>query len=379
MEWGGRATRAEISLDAIAHNTRALLGHIGRRELIAVVKANAYGHGATTVARAVLAAGAGMLATFAPAEAEALRADGIDAPILVLGPFTAAQATAYSRLHLTAAVSDLRAADRLAACAGEPIAVHLSVDTGLHREGVERENALNLARRISRDPGLRLEALFTHLAASEEPDHPANGSQLACLQSIVSSIRSEGIPVPKVHVANSGGALLRPDALFDGVRAGLAIYGYSPNAGAPPPLALRPALSLLSSISRVHDVSPGTGVGYGHAFVAQRATRVALVPIGYGDGLSRFLGNGAGSVLVAGACVPVVGRVSMDQITVDVTDIPDARVDSEVVMIGRSGGAVQDAHAVAKQQGTIAYEVLTSISGRVPRLYTEGGRLIGGR
>lgn len=355
---------------------RAIRSLVGGRIVIAVVKANAYGHGTIEVSRVALGAGADWLATYTPADAVALRAAGIAAPVLVLGPFAPDQAGAYSRLGLTATVGDRVAAEVLAAASDGPVAVHVHIDTGLHREGVTPEEAPALLRFVHEARTLRLQGAFTHFARSDEPEAATTSEQLARFVEVVRRVEADGIAIPITHAANSGAILGHPTTYLDAVRCGISLYGYAPDPGYPPPVALSPALSLRSRVIRTHEIEAGIGVGYGHAFRAARPARIALVPVGYADGLHRRVGEGHGRVLVAGHSATIVGRVSMDQITIDVSDIPDVAPGEEVVILGRSGERTQDAHAVAAQADTICYEVLTSITPRLPRIYRRDGQVV---
>lgn len=379
-DWGGRATRAEVNLEAIEANIRGLVAHVRGREVMAVVKADGYGHGASWIGRAALEAGATRLAVYTVDEGVALRRAGITAPVLVFGPFEDSEAGKLTAHDLTATVTSARAAEALARVpGGKTIRVHLKVDSGLTRAGASVDEIVTLADRVGQIGSIELEGIYTHFARADEPDEATTASQIAAFRAALERLRGAGHTFGVVHLANSAGTLWSADGWKDMVRVGIAMYGCSPNPAIPSPVALRPALSLLSTVARVTSVEPGTGVGYGHTFRATRRSRIALVPIGYGDGLHRALGNGAGSVLIREERAPIVGRVSMDQITVDVTEVPGVAVGDAVTIIGRQGAAVQTADDLARALDTISYEVLTSVQGRVPRLYASGGRVVGAR
>jgi len=341
---------------------------------MAVVKGDAYGHGAGAVAQVALESGATSLGVFTVSEGCALRAAGIHAPILVFGPIYPAEVDALFTNRLTPTISSMAMAELVLGCAhGRSLPFHVEVDTGMTRGGVSVESVIPLVRRLDGRDELELEGVYTHFAGADYPDEPSAGQQLAVFREVVENIRSQRIAIPVVHAANSSAALHFPEARFAMVRAGIALYGYHPHVAGDVCPPLKPALSLLSGVSRVSHVAAGTGVGYGDTFRCERDSTVALIPVGYADGLHRTLGNGRGEVLIGGKRVPIVGRVSMDQITVDVTDIGDVQVGDEVVLIGSQAGIDQTADDVAAQAGTISYEVLTSLLPRVPRLYSRWG------
>ncbi|MER3400429.1 MAG: alanine racemase [Thermoflexus sp.] len=378
IETGGWLTWAEVDLDAIAANVRAMKRWVGDPvEVIAVVKADAYGHGAAPVARAALQAGAARLAVHRLAEGVALRQAGIEAPILILAPLLPEEAPAVLRWQLTPTVSLPEAAealDGIARAAGQVVPVHLEVDTGMGRAGLRPEEAVPLARALQGMVGLRLEGLYTHFATADEPDPSFVRAQLRRFEEVLAALTAAGIRIPLRHVCNSAAAMRFPEAHFEAVRPGLALYGMRPSLAWEPPFPLRPALSWKSRILRVWTLRPGESVGYGRTFVAPREMRAALVAVGYGDGYLRSLSN-RGAVLIRRRRAPVLGRVSMDQIVVDVTGIPGVTVGEEVVLIGAQGGAVITAEEVAAWAGTINYEITTRISARVPRLYRAQGEV----
>ncbi len=375
MEW---LTWAEVDLDAIAENTRAMKRWVGDGvEIIAVVKANAYGHGAVPVARTALAAGASRLAVHRLHEGIALRRAGIEAPILVMAPLLPAEAPEVVRWRLTPTLSlpeAARALDAAARATGRPIPVHVEVDTGMGRAGISPEEALPFIRALQEMEGLVLEGLYTHFATADESDPAFAMRQLRRFEAVIAALEAGGIRVPLRHAANSAAAMRFRSAHFEAVRPGLALYGMRPSPEWEPPFPLRPALTLKSRVVRVWTLAPGESVGYGRTFIADRESRMALVPIGYGDGYLRSLSN-RGAVLIRGQRAPVRGRVSMDQIVVEVTGIPDVAVGEEVVILGRQGEAEIRAEDLAAWAGTIHYEITTLISPRVPRIYRSGGRI----
>lgn len=375
--WTGRATRAEIDLDAIAFNVRSLCSLLSGAELMAVVKGNAYGHGAVAVGRTASDHGATRLGVYTMAEGVALRQAGIQCPILVFGPFQWDEARHACRYDLTPTINSIAAGEMLQQhSTGRPIRFHLKIDTGLHRSGVTASEAADLVRGLQQFPALQREGLYTHFACADEPECDCTSAQLALFLDAARELEAAGFSFPLKHAANSAATLSRTDTHLDLVRTGISLYGYYPSSEIAPVVPLRPALSLRSRVARVHTIPAGAGVGYGYAFVAQRRTRIALAPVGYGDGLPRSLGNGRGKVLVHGTAAPIVGRVSMDQITVDVTDIEDVMAGDEIVLIGAQGANWQDAAQLAAQAGTISYDILTGLLPRVPRRYVGDPQLI---
>ncbi len=372
----GIITWAEIDLDAIAFNVRAFQRHIGPRvQVIAVVKANAYGHGAVPVARAALAAGAVRLAVHRLLEGEELRAAGIASPILVMGYIPPSGAEAVFRLGLTPTVNTLEFAQALSACAaqaGKTAPIHVKIDTGMGRYGVLPEEAVNFVLALRDLPGLALEGIYTHFATADSADPTFAHEQLALFRQVLASLDAQGIRFPIVHAANSAAMMRLPEAHFDAVRPGIALYGLDPSDEWAPPFEIKPALTLKSTVSRVRELPAGASVSYGRTYIAPRPIRAALVPVGYGDGFHRLLSN-KGSVLIRGQRAPIIGRVCMDQFVVDASGIPDVAQDDEVVLVGRQGEGQIRAEEVARLAGTINYEVTTSLLPRVVRVYRGAG------
>jgi alanine racemase len=342
---------------------------------MAVVKADGYGHGAIPVARAALSAGASWLGVATPEEAAPLRAAGISARILVLGPIAAEQVPLVAAHDLDQCVSDLsqvEALSREAVSRGCTVRLHLKVDTGMGRVGLPPRAARPAVERIAAMRGIRLVALMTHFADSDAADPRFTLEQLTQFESVVQNLREAGIGISLRHAANSGALIRHPGTRLDLVRPGIMLYGYSPCAVQRPddPL-LVPALRLRTAISHLKDLAAGGTVSYGRTFVAPRDMRIATLPIGYADGLSRLL-SGRGHALVRGQRVPIVGRVCMDMTMVDVTHVSGVVVGDEAALIGRQGSEEITADEVAERQGTISYEVLCRIGPRVPRIYHAG-------
>jgi alanine racemase len=363
-----RPAWVEVDLDAIGSNVELLADLAAPAGLCVVVKANAYGHGAVQVARTVVAAGAAWLAVAVLEEGAELRRNGLDVPILLLSqpPLeTVGEVLAWS---LTPTLESAVAVDAFDAHATASTSVHLKVDTGMHRVGAPPEALVPLARRVAASRHLTLGGVWTHLACADEPHHPANRIQLDRYATVCAELAEAGIDPGVRHVANSAATLAFPEARFDLVRSGIAVYGIAPSAGVDHP-GLRPALSLKARVTHLTDLAAGEGVSYGHRFVAERPTRIATVPLGYADGVWRNAGLTGVEVLIGGRRHPIVGVVTMDQLMVEVGDEPVEPGD-EVVIIGRQGSESVTATEIADRAGTIPYEVLTRLSDRLPRRFS---------
>ena len=371
-----RPTWAEISLPALRHNFRTLQQLVGPGVTVcAVVKADAYGHGAVPVARAALAHGAWMLGVGDSSEALELRDAGIDAPLLILGAIVDGEMEQVITHHITPCVHSSKRVGTLAAMAeamGRHLDVHLKVDTGMGRLGVMPSAALDVAREIRAHPSLRLEGICTHLADSETPGDPFTEGQLDTFKTVVTQVEAETGVIPLKHAANSAAILSHPRACFNMVRPGIAAYGMGFLAKSPGHPPLRPALSLKTQVVFLKDLPEGAPVGYARTHITGRPPRIAILPIGYNDGYSFLFSNRA-EVLVRGRRARVTGRVSMDYTTVDVTDVPGVEVGEEAVLIGRQGRETIPVEELARIKGTIPYEITCSLGRRVRRIYLEGG------
>jgi len=373
-------TWAEIDLDAVAHNARELKRQAGERaELIAVVKANAYGHGAVAVARAALEAAASRLAVVRTLEGVQLRRAGIEAPILLMGYTLPAEAETIVRWRLTPTVNTWEQAQALSAAAmarGLRLPVHIKADTGMGRFGLLPEEVVDFAQALVQLPGLQLEGFYTHFSVADVADKSYTRRQFSIYRQLLARLEEASISIPLRHVCNSAATLDLPEMTLDGVRCGIALYGLRPSEEVEPAIPLRPVMSLKSRVARVRTLPAGSSISYGRTYTTTRPTRVALVPVGYGDGYHRLLSN-RGAVLIRGQRVPIVGRVCMDQFVVDVSKVPETQQDDEVVLIGRQGEAEITAEEVARWAETINYEVTTSILPRVTRVYLRGGEVVG--
>lgn len=370
---------AVIDLDAIAHNVGTIKAYVGDRvELMAVVKANAYGHGAVPVARVALQSGAGWLAVSRVGEGVALRRAGILAPILVMGYTPAADAARAVAYDLRLAVTSMALAEALSSAASQmhkTIPIHIKIDSGMGRWGLLPEQVRDFVHALRGVPRLKLEGAFTHFAVADLADKRYTRQQFAIYSEVLEALAADGIQIPVRHVANSAAALDLPEMHLDAVRIGIALYGLRPSAEVEPAVPLRPALTLKSRVGRVQTLPAGSSISYGRTFVTRGPTPVALIPTGYGDGYLRLNSN-RGAVLVRGQRAPIRGRVCMDQLVVEIDGIEGVQVDDEVVLIGRQGDQVLSAEEVARWGETINYEVVTQLMPRVPRVYLSGGEVV---
>lgn len=367
---GDRAAVVVVDLDAIAHNVALLVATAAPAATWVVVKANGYGHGAVEVSRVALAAGASGLCVALVQEGVELRSAGIDAPILLLSEQPIEQAddiVTNDLIPTLGSIAGLRAVSSAARRAGRSdVVVHVKVDTGMRRMGVEPEDALELLDALADDGVLRLGGLFTHLAVADEPAHPMNTTQLERFAGVVAQAGARGHRPPLLHAANSAAALALSAARYDMVRTGIAVYGIVPGPGVAPLCDdLRPALRLEARVSRVARVRAGEGVSYGLRHICPVDTNIATVPIGYADGVPRRF-HESGEVLVAGKRRRVTGVVTMDQLMIDCGD-DDVAVGDEVVLIGRQGAEEIRAEEWADRLGTIGYEIVCGMSARLGR------------
>jgi alanine racemase len=369
-----RPTWVEIALDRLAHNCQLVKGQLPpETQLMAIVKADAYGHGAPRCAQVLERAGADWFGVALIEEALELRAAGISKPVFCLGGFWPQQAAKLIEQQLTPALFRLDAAAALDACArarGCRVKVHLKVDTGMGRLGLPLRDLPALLEAFKQFSHLELDGLMTHLASADDADADYTTGQIALYQTALNLLRAAGFEPTWRHLANSAGMHAYPQARGTLVRVGALLYGLTGDIlkpGLPAPV-VQPVLSLHSRIAWLKTVPPATAIGYGSTFVTARESRIATIPIGYADGLRRGLSN-TGRVLVRGAFAPIVGRVSMDLTTIDVTDVPGVVLDEEVVLLGEQQHQRLTAEEIARQIGTVSYEVITGISARVPHVY----------
>ena len=365
-------TWAEIDLDAIAHNVKAIRAHIGPDvALMAVVKANAYGHGAVPVAKTALQAGADWLAVNRVQEGVQLRQAGIQARILVLGYCLPRQACIVVEHNLTPNVTTLETAYALAKqCAWQPqpFPIHLKVDTGMGRLGLLPSEVATFATALHQMPMLHVEGVFSHLAVADEANTMFNRQQFQAYQAAYCAIQTAGIDPLLQHIANSAATMAYPNMHQQMIRLGIGLYGLYPSNELNWPVELRPAMTLKTRIARLRRLPTGTSVGYGRTFVTKTCTPVALAPVGYGDGYPRLCSN-RGAMLVGGQRAPIAGRVSMDQTSLDVTGIEGIQENDEVVVFGKQKNNTITVEEVANWAETISNELVTRLTARVPRVY----------
>lgn len=366
-----RPTVAEIDLDALRSNFRALRAVATHGELMVVVKADAYGHGAVTVARALLDEGCRHFGVATLDEAHELRNAGVRARVYLQAGFFAEQAAEIVALDLTPFVFDaamIGLLHRAAASAGRrDFPIHIKIDSGATRLGVMPPDIPDVIEAIRKASAVRVEGVCTLLANAGDPKSPITDAQLKVFNDAIATLGAAGIKPSTIHVANSAALVLRYDSHFNLARPGLAIYGLPPVAAVRERVELRPVMTFKTRLMQLKRAPAGSGVGYGHTFIAPRESLIGVLPVGYADGYRRGLQHG-GEVLVRGRRAPVVGAVSMDLTTIDVTDIVGAAVGDEVILWGESGGETISVNDVARLAQTISYEMLCTVGKRVPRV-----------
>lgn len=378
----GRPTWAQISLPALIHNFHLIRGQVEpQAQVMAVVKADAYGHGAAECARVLAAEGAAWFGVALVEEGARLREADITSPIFLLGGFWQGQADEVIAQRLTPAIYSHAVAQELDARAreaGRTISIHLKVDTGIGRLGIQMNEIAAFARALKNCTCLKMDGLYSHFAEADAAESDYTAEQLRRFDEAARILREYGFAPTIQHIAASAGIHSHQPGWKSLVRAGASLYGLKRDVLGPAPTqpeglyAVRPVLSLHSRIILLKTVPPGSSFGYGRTFVTQRESRIATIPIGYADGLRRALSN-RGRVIVRTRqgrhYAPIVGRISMDLTILDVTDMPDVAAGDEVILIGSSENLHIAAEDVAAQAGTISYEIVTGISARVPRLY----------
>lgn len=367
---------ADIDLDALSHNADAILARVNKRaKFLAVVKADAYGHGAVEVAR-LLSDRADYFGVAAVEEAVELRRAGIATPILTLGYTAPPQFPEVVENDVTIAMFCLADAEALNAVAAEQhktAKVHIAIDTGMSRIGFQvNEDSVDEVLKISKLPNICVEGLFSHFARADEYDKTSALSQRDAYKHFVSMLSARGVEIPLKHLCNSAG-IMEFDEYFDMVRAGIILYGLYPSDEVDfSALDLKPAMALRSHISHLKTLPAGRGVSYGHTFVTERDTVIATVPVGYADGYPRCLSN-SGHVLIHGQVAPILGRVCMDQMMVDVSAIKGVRVGDTVVLMGKDGDNEISVEALGESAYSFNYEMVCRVARRVPRVYFKNG------
>lgn len=369
------STWVEVDLDRFAANLRAVQALAEGRDILLVVKADAYGHGAVEMAEAAAAEGVGQLGVATLHEGIQLRQAGCRLPVIVLSPLLPSEIDEAVAHALEPTVVDLPFASTLSAAAvsrGTPVRFHVEIDTGMGRIGVREEDAEAFLARLVALPGLRLASVYTHFPDADAPDLAFAEDQVRRFRAFLDRLAARGIRPPRVHAANSAGTLNVPAAWLDWMRVGLLAYGHRPPR-ADHAVTLEPVMAFKSRLVQVRDLPPGTPVSYGRTFTTARRTRSGVVAVGYGHGYAWQLSN-RGHMLVGGRRVPIMGRVTMDLTMVDLTDVPDARVGDEVVLFGDQQGETLGLEEVAEGSQTLAYEIMCTIGKRVTRIYVRGGR-----
>ncbi|MGA9365663.1 MAG: alanine racemase [Bacteroidota bacterium] len=368
-----RATRAEIDIGAIQHNLRQVRSRVGSGvKIMSVVKANAYGHGILEVSAGLLDAGTDYLGVGILDEGVFLREHGIEAPILVFAPLFPEQAATVLDYELEATICARETAEvvnALSSSRGRRAAVHVKVDTGMGRLGVDYRESVQFTKFIASLPNLDIRGIYTHFATADERDKRFAHTQLNRFLEVASTLSNGGIDIPLKHCANSAAVLELKDSYFDMVRPGVLLYGYYPSHDINESLSIRRALSWRSRIGFLKTVEAGTPISYGRKYVTDSATTIATVPVGYADGLNRNLTN-RGEVIIRGRRYPLVGTVCMDQVMVNLGASSNAKTGDDVTLIGVDGDEEITAWDIADKLGTVAYEICCAISDRVPRVYS---------
>ncbi|MRR16928.1 MAG: alanine racemase [Deltaproteobacteria bacterium] len=366
----------EVDLDNFTANLREIKRLIGDgTDFMQTVKADAYGHGAIEISHAALREGARMLGVANADEGIQLRVSGIEAPIVILGPSIGSEIPDMIKYHLTPSVSDagfVRVLEEQLAKASRTLPVHVEVDTGMGRGGTMHSEALELIRYIRTLPHVTLEGLFSHFASSEVMT-PYNDEQWRLFSGLLAELQLAGIDIPVRHMDNSGAILNYPALKLEMARPGIMTYGIYPSEATQSKARLAPVMSFKTTVVLIKEFPAGYGIGYNRTYITNDKTRVATIPVGYGDGYPFILSN-QGEALVRGRRVPVIGRVSMDMCTLDVTHVPDCAVGDEVVLLGRQGGEYISANEIAAKARTISYEVLCALGKRAPRVFLQKGK-----
>ncbi len=366
---------AEIDLDAIGFNYKKIKEKAGDKKVLAVVKANAYGHGAVEVSRELEKLGADMLGVAILQEGTELRKAGIKRPILLLSGIFPGEAESAIRYDLTPVVYSINAVLELsneADRAGKSIPVHVKIDTGMRRLGVLPGDVGEFFERLKGLGNIRVEGVLSHFSTADSKDRGFMDEQVQIFSEAVNKIRSLGFSPDHIHIANSA-AIVRDDLpdYLNMVRPGITMYGSYPSIWFRDKIELKPVMTLKSGIIQIKRISKGESVSYARKFIAERDSVIGVIPVGYADGYPRHLSN-VGEVIVRGRTAKVAGLVCMDLIMIDITDVPDVGVGDEVVLWGRQGDMEMSADELARRAGTISYELFCRVSGRVPRIYKRG-------
>ncbi|WP_252236445.1 alanine racemase [Clostridium sp. CH2] len=379
MEKIMRPVWAEIDLDAIAYNMRNIKKLAQNKDVIAVVKADCYGHGALDVVPTLLENGASRLAVAVLTEAIELRNNNITAPIMILGYTPEYLFEEVVNYDIEQTVYDLEYAKKLSHLAikfNKKAKIHIAIDTGMGRIGfIPNEKAIRDIKKIYNLKGLDVIGIFTHFSTSDETDKEYTNEQFNKFTSFIDMLSKVGVKIPIKHISNSGAIIDMPKTYLDSVRAGIILYGYYPSDEINKDnIKLKPALTLKASLTRVQELDINSYISYGKTFKTERKSIIATLPIGYADGYSRLLAPGA-KVIINGKFAPIIGRICMDQCMIDVTDIDDIHVGDEVIILGEDGNLKLTANDLAKSMGTINYEILCMLKYRIPRVYMKNGEI----
>lgn len=374
-----RPVYAEIDLDAIAYNMKNIKSLANDKEVIAVVKADCYGHGSLDVVPTLLENGASRLAVAVLTEGIELRNNNINAPILILGYTPLYLGEELIKYDFEQTVYDLDYAKELSKIAltlNKKAKIHIAIDTGMGRIGfLPNEKAVQDISTIYSLKGLDILGIFTHFSTSDEKDKKYTNKQFKQFTDFTAKLSALGIDIPLKHASNSGAIMDMPETYLDAVRAGIILYGYYPsNEIKKENLSIRPALTLKASITRVQEMDKDMYISYGNTFKTKRKSLIATLPIGYADGYSRLLAKSA-NVIINGKFAPIVGRICMDQCMIDVTDIGNVKVGDEVMLLGEQGNLKFNADNLAEIMGTINYEILCMLKYRIPRVYIKNGEI----
>ena len=375
-----RPAWAEIDLDAIAYNTRNIKQLIGNKDLIAVVKANCYGHGVIDIIPTLLENGASRLAVAMISEALEIRENKITAPIMILGftPLYLGEELINNDIEQT--VYDLdyaRELSKIALSFNKKAKIHIAIDTGMGRIGfLPNEKSIDDITEIYSLEGIDVVGIFTHFSTSDEKDKEYSHQQFTKMMSMMDELQKRVVNIPLKHVANSGAIIDLPNTYLDAVRAGIILYGYYPSDEVNKSnLALKPALTLKATITNVKTLEKDMYISYGRTFKTTNKTIVTTIPVGYADGYIRKLGEN-GKVIIKDQFAPIIGRICMDQFMIDVTNIPDVKIGDEVILLGEKNNLKYNADDIAEKLGTINYEVTCMLKSRLPRVYIKNKHII---
>jgi alanine racemase len=370
MTINGHTDWLEIDLGAFKNNIHQMKEITGK-PVMAVIKANGYGHGLVEIARTAFQAGAAICGVARVEEAIRIRNKGIHGKILVMGVAMAESIPFALAEDILFTVSDLATAKEYSKAAVHKhgiIHIHVKVDTGMNRLGVPVENGLEFLQSLHAMPGLKVDGLFTHFARADEFAAGTTEQQLERFNNFLKLVKNTGLIPPMIHSANSAASLFFPEARFDMVRPGIALFGINPSDEAVLPVGFKPVLEWKSRLVSIKDVPAGSGISYGHRYFTRKQERIGVIAVGYADGFRRVDGN---EVLVHGIRVPVIGNICMDQCMINLDNVPDAVLGDEVVLIGKQGEERISAEMVAKHWGTIGYEVVCGLTARLPRIYKD--------